>query len=67
MNSDHDNLKGSINSTFGSLKEAAGKATGNQNLEAEGSAQKTKGQVQKLMGSVKDVVQKGKDLLGLKP
>jgi uncharacterized protein YjbJ (UPF0337 family) len=66
MNSNNDKLKGSVNSTVGSVKEAAGKATGNQRMEAEGSAQKTKGQFQKLAGSVKDVVKKGKDLLGMK-
>jgi len=66
MSANKDKLKGSVNSTVGSVKEAAGQATGNQRLEAEGSAQKTKGNVQKLAGSVKDVIKKGKDLLGVK-
>jgi len=66
MNSNNDKLKGSVNSTVGSIKEAAGKAAGNQRLEAEGSMQKTKGQVQKIAGSVKDVVKEGKNLLGVK-
>jgi uncharacterized protein YjbJ (UPF0337 family) len=67
MDSTNENLKGSVNSAVGSLKEAAGKATGNKNLQDEGSIQKTKGDIQKLAGSVKDVIKKGKNLLGVKP
>ncbi len=66
MNYNSDNLKGSVNSSVGSLKEGVGKATGNQDLEAEGSVQKTKGKAQKLSGAIKDTIKKGKDLLGIK-
>ena len=66
MNTNNDNLKGSINSAVGTAKEAAGKATGNRRLEDEGTLQKTKGHVQKLAGAVKDAVKKGKDLFGIK-
>ena len=66
MNTNNVNLKGSVNSAVGNVKQAAGRAVGNQRLEAEGSMQKTKGQVQKLAGSMKDVVTKGKTLLGVK-
>lgn len=66
MNSRSEKLKGSVNTAVGSLKEGAGKAAGNKNLEAEGSIQKTKGQSQKLAGSLKDVLKKGKDILGVK-
>ena len=66
MNSNNDKLKGSANTAAGSLKEGAGRATGNNRLEAEGSIQKTKGQAQKLSGAVKDTIKKGKDLLGIK-
>ena len=66
MNSSKDKLKGSINTAVGSLKEGAGRATGNNELEAKGSIQKTKGQVQKLSGAVKDTINKGKNLLGIK-
>ena len=62
MNSNTDKLKGSINTAVGGLKEGAGRATGNNKLEAEGSIQKTKGRVQKLSGAVKDMVKKGKNL-----
>ena len=66
MISINDKVKGAFNSSVGSLKEGAGRAAGNQNLEAEGSMQKTKGQAQKLSGAIKDTIQKGKDLLGIK-
>ena len=66
MSSNNDQLKGSINSTVGSVKEASGRAVGDRRLENEGSMQKTKGHVQKLAGAVKNVVQKSKDLLGVK-
>ena len=62
MNSNNVELKGSVNSAVGSLKEGAGRVTGNNDLEAEGSIQKTKGRVQKLSGAVKDAFKKGKDL-----
>jgi uncharacterized protein YjbJ (UPF0337 family) len=65
MNSSKDKLKGSINTAVGSLKEGAGRATGNSELEAKGSIQKTKGQAQKLSGAVKDAINKGKALLGI--
>jgi uncharacterized protein YjbJ (UPF0337 family) len=66
MNSNKEDLKGSANSAVGSVKEAAGRTTGNRRLEEEGIQQKTKGQAQKLAGAVKNVVKKGKTLLGVK-
>jgi uncharacterized protein YjbJ (UPF0337 family) len=66
MSSSKDKLKGSVNSAVGSLKEGAGRVTGNRDLEAEGSIQKTKGRAQKLRGAVKDTLKKGKTLLGIK-
>jgi uncharacterized protein YjbJ (UPF0337 family) len=66
MNSNNDKFKGSVNTAVGSLKEGAGRATGDNDLEAEGSIQKTKGQVQKLSGAVKDTIKKGADIVGIK-
>lgn len=63
MNSNNDKLKGLVNDAVGSLKEGVGKASGNEDMELEGSIQKTKGQVQKLSGAVKDTINKGMDLL----
>ncbi len=49
-----DQAKGAAKDIAGSAKQAAGKATGNERLEAEGAAQKTAGKVQKGVGAVKD-------------
>jgi uncharacterized protein YjbJ (UPF0337 family) len=53
---DNDRAKGKANQGIGSVKEAAGKATGNEKLEAEGAGQKTEGKVQDTMGRAKDKV-----------
>ena len=51
---DKDTIKGAAKDAAGSIKEAAGKATGNERLEAEGAAEKTMGKVQKGVGDLKD-------------
>jgi uncharacterized protein YjbJ (UPF0337 family) len=56
---DDDRMKGKTNQGVGSVKEMAGKATGNEDLEAEGGAQKTKGKVEDTAGRAKD---KAKDI-----
>jgi uncharacterized protein YjbJ (UPF0337 family) len=47
-------VDGAIDKGVGAVKEAAGKVTGNERLEAEGLAQKTKGDVQNKVGQVQD-------------
>jgi uncharacterized protein YjbJ (UPF0337 family) len=49
-----DTIKGAAKDAAGSVKEAAGKATGNERLEAEGATEKTMGKVQKGVGDLKD-------------
>jgi uncharacterized protein YjbJ (UPF0337 family) len=49
-----DTIKGAAKDASGSIKEAAGKLTGNERLEAEGAAEKTVGKVQKGVGDLKD-------------
>ena len=49
-----DEIKGAARDAKGSLKEAAGKATGNERLEAEGVAEKTAGKIQKGVGNLKE-------------
>ena len=49
-----DTIKGAAKDAVGSMKEAAGKATGNERLQAEGAAEKTVGKVQKGVGDLKD-------------
>ena len=49
-----DTVKGAAKDASGSIKQAAGKLTGNERLEAEGAAEKTVGKVQKGVGELKD-------------
>ncbi len=49
-----DTVKGTAKEATGSIKEAAGKVTGNERLEAEGAAEKIAGKIQKGVGDLKD-------------
>ena len=49
-----DEAKGAAKDISGSIKEAAGKATGNERLEAEGAAERVEGKVQKGVGALKE-------------
>jgi uncharacterized protein YjbJ (UPF0337 family) len=49
-----DEIKGAAKDMKGSMKEAAGKATGDRELEAKGAGEKTMGKMQKGVGSMKD-------------
>ncbi|MDO8379559.1 CsbD family protein [Phenylobacterium sp.] len=49
-----DTIKGAAKDASGSIKEAAGKLTGDERLEAEGAAEKTVGKIQKGVGDLKD-------------
>ena len=51
---DKDRIKGTGHQVKGSLKEAAGKMTGDRKTEAEGKAEKVAGKVQNTAGGVKD-------------
>jgi uncharacterized protein YjbJ (UPF0337 family) len=49
-----DEIKGAGKEVKGSMKEAAGRATGDRDMQAEGAADKTVGKVQKGLGQMKD-------------
>jgi uncharacterized protein YjbJ (UPF0337 family) len=49
-------VEGAVDKGVGAVKEAAGKVTGNERLEAEGLAQKTKGDVQNKVGQAQDKI-----------
>lgn len=51
-----DKAKGLGNEIIGNIKQAAGKASGNERLQAEGMAQERKGEGQNLKGKVKGVI-----------
>lgn len=47
-----EKAKGLANEAIGNTKQAIGKATGNEKLQAEGIAQERKGEAQNLKGKV---------------
>ena len=53
-----DEVKGAGNKAKGAIKEAAGKATDNKKLQAEGKMDKAKGHVQDRAGKAKDAARK---------
>jgi uncharacterized protein YjbJ (UPF0337 family) len=55
---DKEHIKGAADKTSGAMKEAAGKITGNEKLEAEGKFDKVKGEVRQGVGDVKDQLKK---------
>lgn len=55
---DKEHVKGAADKASGSLKEAAGKLTGNEKLQAEGKFDKAKGEAREFAGDVKDAMKK---------
>ncbi|HZS63260.1 MAG TPA: CsbD family protein [Xanthobacteraceae bacterium] len=51
---DKDRIKGVAHQAKGSVKEAAGRISGDAKLQAEGKAEKFGGKVQNALGGVKD-------------
>ncbi len=62
MGSTADKVKGLANEAVGNVKQAAGKATGNDRLQAEGAAQELKGEGQQALGKTKDQIKKATNL-----
>ena len=56
--SSRDTAEGKLHQAKGKIKEVAGKAVGNRDLEAEGKAEGVDGKVQEKIGQIKDVVEK---------
>ena len=53
---DKDRVDGAVEKAKGTLKDMAGKVTGDTKLEAEGKTQKAAGTVQNTIGGVKDAL-----------
>lgn len=53
---DKNRIEGAAQELKGTIKEVAGKVTGNEKLEAEGKVDKAAGQVQSAVGKGKDAV-----------
>ena len=50
-----DKIKGGIQEAKGKVKESAGRATGNRDLEDRGTLEKAGGKIQRKIGDVKKV------------
>ena len=55
---DKEHVKGAADKASGAIKDAAGKLTGNEKLQAEGKFDKAKGEVRETVGDVKDAAKK---------
>jgi uncharacterized protein YjbJ (UPF0337 family) len=58
---DKDRIQGAAEQAKGAVKEAAGKVTGDQKLQAEGKADKAAGKVQSTVGGIKDSAREALD------
>ena len=55
---DKQHIKGAADKAKGAVKDAAGKLTGDQKMQAEGKADKAKGEARSAVGDVKDAAKK---------
>ena len=56
-----DRIQGSAEQAKGTVKEVAGRVTGDAKLESEGKAQKAAGKIQNIVGGVKDAIKEAVD------
>lgn len=55
---DKEHIKGAADKASGAAKDAAGKVTGNEKLQAEGKFDKAKGEAREAVGDAKDALKK---------
>ena len=55
---DREHVKGAADKAKGAIKDAAGKVTGDKELQTEGKLDKAKGSAHNALGDVKDAVRK---------
>lgn len=55
---DKEHAKGAIDKASGAVKDAVGKATGNDKLRVEGAIDKAKGEAREVVGDIKDGMKK---------
>jgi uncharacterized protein YjbJ (UPF0337 family) len=55
---DKEHIKGAADKAKGAIKDAAGKVTGDKELQAEGKMDKAKGAAHSAAGDVKDAIKK---------
>jgi uncharacterized protein YjbJ (UPF0337 family) len=61
MNVDREHVKGAADKVKGAIKDAAGKVTGDKELQTEGKIDKAKGAAHNVAGDVKDAVKHATD------
>ncbi len=57
---DKDRVEGAGHQAKGAMKDAAGKVTGDEKMQAEGKSEKAEGKVQNAVGSTKDAARDAK-------
>ena len=55
---DREHIKGAADKVKGTIKDTAGKATGDKELQSEGKFDKAKGAAHYALGDVKDAIRK---------
>lgn len=60
---DKEHVKGAADKIKGAAKDAAGRVTGDEKLQAEGKADKAEGAVRQSVGDVKDAGRKVSDAI----
>ncbi|HZP79871.1 MAG TPA: CsbD family protein [Pseudolabrys sp.] len=60
---DREHVKGAADKAKGAIKDAAGKVTGDEKLQAEGKLDKAKGEAHKIAADVKDSARDAADEL----
>jgi uncharacterized protein YjbJ (UPF0337 family) len=58
---DKEHVKGAVDKAKGAIKDAAGKLTGDKELQAEGKMDKAKGAAHSAVGDAKDAVKRAAD------
>ena len=58
---DREHVKGTTEKVKGTIKDTAGKVTGDRKLQSEGKFDKAKGSAHKVAGDVKDAVKQGNE------
>lgn len=58
---DREHIRGASDQAKGAVKDAAGKLTGDKEMQAEGKVDKAKGAAHKAVGDVKDAMRKASE------
>jgi uncharacterized protein YjbJ (UPF0337 family) len=58
---DREHVKGAADKAKGAIKDAAGKVTGDKEMQTEGNLDKARGDAHNHAGDLKDAVRKGKE------